>query len=189
MFDKISTVKFSPMVFILYLIPATLAPYISIGLTSAYLIIYAVHSLCPVKMLRRLENAIKTTEEDMGRAKVECMREHVELMDGARRLFEVKLSASKIQTKMFEARKQTGKKYVQEIRGIMQDIYKCAKDVKDIQTATLLTIEAERQRQLSENVKKSREAIDAILSHTRHTHLFRPFAAASGTNSQQESDM
>ncbi|KAJ7153410.1 hypothetical protein C8R43DRAFT_1126704 [Mycena crocata] len=187
MVDTISTRKTSLILLVLYLVPVTIAPYISLGLTCASLIIYAVHSRCPVKTLSRLEDAIKTTEEIMERAKVECMRNHVELMDGASRLFRAKLSASKMQTRMFEARKKTGKKYLQEIRGIMQHIDKYTKEVREIQTATLLTMEVERQRQLSENVDKSRDALDAILSPTHHAHLFRRFAA--GANFKQESDM
>jgi len=76
-------------------------------------------------------------------------------------IFSAKLSASKIQTRLLETGSvTTWEEYLQKIRGILQSINKCAKDVKEIQTST---IEAERQRQLSEGIKEFHETIDAVI--------------------------
>ncbi|KAJ7686623.1 hypothetical protein B0H14DRAFT_3176822 [Mycena olivaceomarginata] len=88
--------------------------------------------------------------------------------------FSAKLSVSKIQTHLLEARSvKTWGEYLEKVKEILQSIDECAKEVKDIQTSILLTIEAERQRQLCEGIKEVRETIDAtICSSMRAFHLF-----------------
>jgi hypothetical protein len=54
--------------------------------------------------------------------------------------FSAKLSASKIQTRLLEARSvKTWGEYLEKVKGILQSIDKCAKEVKDIQTSILVS--------------------------------------------------
>ncbi|KAJ7792101.1 hypothetical protein B0H14DRAFT_2624309 [Mycena olivaceomarginata] len=78
-----------------------------------------------------------------------------------------RLSASKVQSRLLETHSvETWEKlleYLQSLRDIMQKINQCAKDVKKIQTSTLLTIEAECQRQLFEGIKEVCEIRETII--------------------------
>ncbi|KAF7356279.1 hypothetical protein MVEN_00959700 [Mycena venus] len=142
--------------------------YIVLTLGSATLIIYAANRQRPSHKLSRIEDAIQVAEETLERAKADCARKHMELVDGARRLLKAKLSASIIQAQLLEPRSITTRKefveYLRKVKGIMQSINQCAKDVKEIQTSTLLTIEAERQRKLSEEIKEAGEIFDTGIS-------------------------
>jgi hypothetical protein len=54
--------------------------------------------------------------------------------------FSAKLSASKIQTRLLEARSvKTWGEYLEKVKGILQSIDECAKEVKDIQTSILVS--------------------------------------------------
>jgi hypothetical protein len=54
--------------------------------------------------------------------------------------FSAKLSVSKIQTCLLEARKiKTWGEYLEKVKEILQSINKCAKEVKDIQTSILVS--------------------------------------------------
>ncbi|KAJ7788514.1 hypothetical protein B0H13DRAFT_1936591, partial [Mycena leptocephala] len=115
----------------------------------------------PSYKLSQLEDMIKIVEEMLKRARGNCARDHGEL------------SASKVQSRLLKTRNDTTwKKYLQSLRGIMQSIDECAKKVKKIQTSTLLTIQTEHQRQLSEGIKEFREVTDAVIcSSTREGRM------------------
>jgi hypothetical protein len=56
--------------------------------------------------------------------------------------FSAKLSASKIQTRLLEARGvKTWGEYLEKVREILQSIDECAKEVKDIQTSILVSVQ------------------------------------------------
>ncbi|KAJ7353227.1 hypothetical protein DFH08DRAFT_804805 [Mycena albidolilacea] len=90
-----------------------------------------------------------------------------------------------IQTRLLEARsvKKWGE-YLKKVKGILQSIDECAKEVKDIQTSILLTIEAKRQRQLCEGIKEVCETINATICssmrHERTLTLRRRFESENG---------
>ncbi|KAJ7896929.1 hypothetical protein B0H13DRAFT_1884803 [Mycena leptocephala] len=138
--------------------------YIGLSLVVTSFIIYAANCQRPSYKLSQLEDKIKIVEEMLKHAREKCARDHVELTNEARRLLEAKLSVSKIQSRLLKTRNDTTwKKYLQSLRGIMQSIDECAKKVKKIQTSTLLTIQTEHQRQLSEGIKEFREVADAVI--------------------------
>ncbi|KAJ7493477.1 hypothetical protein FB451DRAFT_1550965 [Mycena latifolia] len=163
MCDVISAFQTSIVFGALSLVPGNTFRYIGLGLASASLTVYAVHHQGPSQKLARLEGTVKDTEEIMEQAKLDCLRNGVELMDRETRLLHVKLSVSKIKSQMLEARDTPWNEYFQKIIGIWQSIDKGEKDIKQIQTSTLLTIEGERQRRLSEGIKESREIFDAVV--------------------------
>ncbi|KAJ7787597.1 hypothetical protein B0H14DRAFT_2629165 [Mycena olivaceomarginata] len=104
--------------------------------------------------LGRLEYAIEACEEILKHAKANCARNHVDLMNGTRRLLEAKLSASKIQTRLLETRSVTTWEEFRGISGRLGGNYAGHQS---------LTIEAERQRQLSEGLKEVREIHETVI--------------------------
>ncbi|KAJ7704080.1 hypothetical protein B0H17DRAFT_1127096 [Mycena rosella] len=172
MSNPTSTLQTSLLFGALSMLPGNTFPYIALGLASASLGAYAVQHYSPSQRLLRLEHAITATEEILAGAKLNCARDHMTLIERGGLLLEAKLSASEIQTKILEPRDKTREEYFQAFKEIMEDISKCTKDVKEIQTATLLTIEAERQRKLSEGIKDSEDVFNAVVrSPTRHAQL------------------
>ncbi|KAF8143378.1 hypothetical protein K438DRAFT_1783781 [Mycena galopus ATCC 62051] len=137
--------------------------YIALGLASISGILYIANGQRPSNKLAGVKNAIESMEKSLQRTKEECMRSHLEVVDLGGRLFEAKLSASKVQTRMLDTpRVTTYKEVVQYLQygwDIMQDIMKCAKEVEEIRTKTLRIIEAERQHQFSAGIQESREII------------------------------
>ncbi|KAF8123964.1 hypothetical protein K438DRAFT_1792005 [Mycena galopus ATCC 62051] len=165
--------------------------YIVLGLASTSGILYIANGQRPSNKLAGVKNAIESVEESLRRAKEECMRSHLEVVDLGGSLFEAKLSASKVQTRMLDTpRVTTYKEVVQYLQygwDIIQDIMKCAKEVEEIHTKTLRIIEAERQHQFSAGIQESREIIGGattfsfaralkltqILSYIRETSWLR----------------
>ncbi|KAJ7353226.1 hypothetical protein DFH08DRAFT_934237 [Mycena albidolilacea] len=161
-------------------------PYILLGLGAASLIVYAANRQTPSYKLGRIEDAIIATEEIQQHAEANGARGQLKWMDHAKRLLDVKLSASKIQTRLLEARSiTTWGEYLEKVKAILESIDECAQEVKNIQTSILLTIEAERQRQLCEGIKEVRETIDATIyssmRHERTLTLRRRFESEAGT--------
>ncbi|KAF7356282.1 hypothetical protein MVEN_00960000 [Mycena venus] len=144
--------------------------YILLGLGSASLLIYAANRQRPSHKLGQVEGKIKVAEEILKRAKASSARNHVEMMDDTSRLLEAKISASKIRDRLLKTQSVTTWKelveYLQDLRDISQRINQCAKEVKEVHTSTLLTIEAERRRQFSEGIKECRELQDTVVAHT-----------------------
>ncbi|KAJ7353229.1 hypothetical protein DFH08DRAFT_804807 [Mycena albidolilacea] len=159
----------------LALVAGNATPYTLLGLGAVSLAVYAINRQTPSAKLGRVEDAIIVTEKIQQHAKANSARDQVN----------AKLSASKIQTRLLEARSiKTWGEYLEKVKGILQSIDKCAKEVKDIQTSILLTIEAERQRQLCKGIKEVRETIDATICssmrHERTLTLRRRFESETG---------
>ncbi|KAF8192762.1 hypothetical protein K438DRAFT_1762087 [Mycena galopus ATCC 62051] len=145
--------------------PGNAFHYTVLGLVvTSTTIVYIANHQSPLYKLRRVEDAIELVKKTLEHAKATCTRDQIELMHSGWRLASVKLSASKIQTRILETRRvETWEEYLQNVRRILQSIDECAKQVKEIQTSTLLTIEAERQRQISEDIDEVRDTINATV--------------------------
>ncbi|KAF8192773.1 hypothetical protein K438DRAFT_1762094 [Mycena galopus ATCC 62051] len=150
-------------------VPGTTFHYIILGLvTASATIFYVANRQSPTYKLRCVGDAIEVTKKILEHGRATCARGQVDLMYSGWRLAGVKLSASKIQTRLLETRSgETWGEYVQNVREILQSINKCAKKVKEIQTSILLSIEAERQRQISEDIEHARDTIDATIYSSR----------------------
>ncbi|KAJ7772505.1 hypothetical protein B0H14DRAFT_2966283, partial [Mycena olivaceomarginata] len=144
------------------LVAGNASPYTLLGLGAASLAVYAINRQTPSAKLGRVEDAIIVTEKIQQHTKANSARDQVKWLEYGKRLLDAKLSVSKIQTRLLEARNViTWGEYLEKVKEILQSIDECAKEVKDIQTSILLTIEAERQRQLCEGIKEARETINA----------------------------
>ncbi|KAJ7353182.1 hypothetical protein DFH08DRAFT_956263 [Mycena albidolilacea] len=138
--------------------------YTLLGLGAASFAVYAANHQTPWYKLGRVQDTIIAIEKIQPYAEANCARDQVKWLEYGKRLLDAKLSASKIQTRLLEARSvKTWGEYLEKVKEILQSIDECAKEVKDIQTSILLAIEAERQRQLCEGIKEVRETIDATI--------------------------
>ncbi|KAJ7791567.1 hypothetical protein B0H14DRAFT_3566431 [Mycena olivaceomarginata] len=161
-------------------------PYILLSFGAASFTVYTANRQTPSYKLHRVADVIIATEKIRQHAEANGARDQVKWMDYERRLLDAKLSVSKIQTRLLEARSvTTWGEYLEKIKEILQSIEECAKEVKDIETSILLTIEAERQRRLCEGIKEVRETIDATIyssmRHERTLTLRRRFESEAGT--------
>ncbi|KAF8143412.1 hypothetical protein K438DRAFT_1783812 [Mycena galopus ATCC 62051] len=140
--------------------------YIVWGLVTTSGIIYAANQQRPSIKLGRVEVVIESVEETLKHTKENCVENHIELVHLTSRLFEAKLSASKIQTRMLETRSVTTYKefvqYLQALFKIMRDLTQCAKKAEEICTSTLRIIEVELQRQLAAGIEDSREIMNRV---------------------------
>ncbi|KAJ7353223.1 hypothetical protein DFH08DRAFT_1077472, partial [Mycena albidolilacea] len=148
----------------LALVAGNTFPYTLLGIGAASLTVYAANCQTPSYKLGRVEDAIIATEKIRQHAEANGARDQVKWLEYGKRLLDAKLSVSKIQTRLLEARSvTTWGEYLEKVKAILQSTNECAKEVKDIQTSILLTIEAERQRQLCEGIKEVRKTIDATI--------------------------
>ncbi|KAF7356277.1 hypothetical protein MVEN_00959500 [Mycena venus] len=187
------TVSTSIVLAVLSLVPEN--RYILLGLSLASLITYAANRQRPLHKLGQVEGMIKVVEETLERAQANSARNHVEVMDETSRLLEAKISASKIQDRLLKTQSVTTwnefVEYLQDLREITQSISQCAKEVKEVRTSILLTIEAERRRQFSERIKECHEILDSVVSSSaRRPHAARRhFASPVTGNTSQKSSM
>ncbi|KAJ7474819.1 hypothetical protein FB451DRAFT_1174249 [Mycena latifolia] len=157
------TLQSSIVIWALSLIPGSIFCYVILALACASLMIYAAHRIRPSTRLERLNNALTTTTEILARAKSECLRDLLDLADKETVLLQVKLSASKIQTRLLEARDASWETYLHKIRAISHSLDRCERQVRELQTSTLLIIESENQRKLAEHINESREIVNMVL--------------------------
>ncbi|KAJ7726818.1 hypothetical protein DFH07DRAFT_970349 [Mycena maculata] len=164
MCDPVASLKSSAIFWLTSLLPATVASYTGLGLTSASLAIYIIHRQSPPEKLSRLKDTIKAGENILKHTKWECPREYVNLIGIGERLLEAKLSASQIQSRIWRAaNEENWKDYAKTMWEILKSIDKCAKEVKKIQRDALLIMEGERQRQISEGIEESRKVQAAVV--------------------------
>ncbi|KAJ7806611.1 hypothetical protein B0H14DRAFT_3767690, partial [Mycena olivaceomarginata] len=145
--------------------------YILLALASALVVVNIANARRPTQKLERTKHAINACKELLEGAKLTCPRDHVELTERARRLSEVEMSASRIQVQLLEKHPDfiTWKGCVKYVKG-MCDIWnkrnQCAKDVREIEKSTLLTIEPDNQRKSGENIRDCDEICDALSSQS-----------------------
>ncbi|KAJ7202528.1 hypothetical protein GGX14DRAFT_570634 [Mycena pura] len=73
---------------------------------------------------------------------------------------------SQLKCQLIETESRGWKEYLRDVRGLLQSIDKCTKDVKSIQTKIQLLIEQDTQRKLDDEIQKTREMLAAI--HSGH---------------------
>ncbi|KAF8171390.1 hypothetical protein K438DRAFT_1773236 [Mycena galopus ATCC 62051] len=141
--------------------------YILMDLVSTSGIVYIANRERPSNRLGRVEVAIKSVEETLKHVNEGSARNDLEVIDLTTRLFEAKLSASKIRTRMLERRNVASYKefmqYLQYVRDILREIAK-RRWRKSAQKHWWRIIEAERQHQFSVGIKESREILDTVTS-------------------------
>ncbi|KAJ6461348.1 hypothetical protein C8R45DRAFT_1080861 [Mycena sanguinolenta] len=136
----------------------------SLGLAS--LVLYAADRQRPSNKLEPLEASIYSTGETLAKAKASCTRSYAELMDVTSQFYEAKLSVSNIKSRLLEPHSVSTwgelKEFMWNSIKIWQSIRRCGKKVKEIESSVLRIVEAERQRELSQDIQTSREIITSL---------------------------
>ncbi|KAJ7347787.1 hypothetical protein DFH08DRAFT_1001061 [Mycena albidolilacea] len=131
-------------------IPATILPYLALGLLSTSFIIYGLRYSCPAVTLDRLENTITAVEDSiLIHAKAKCMRDYLALVEAETRFLRTKLAVSRLHSRLLEARSMSGwKNYLRAILTISRALAMLEREVRDIQTSLLVLIEAAQQESI-----------------------------------------
>jgi hypothetical protein len=141
----------------LSLIPSKTLHYVGLGAATASILIYAAQYNHPATRHARLNTAISATTEIMERAKSQCRRDQLDLIEAERRLFQcgacllldlfvliiffrAKLCASQMQCCLLEARDGSWKIYFEKIRAIAPSLHRCESLVREIQTSALVGV-------------------------------------------------
>ncbi|KAJ7173936.1 hypothetical protein C8R43DRAFT_631151 [Mycena crocata] len=147
----------------LSLIPNPFLHYIGLAIIiSSSFIVHAIRHHRPSIHLRRINKAVAVTVQLLARAKLECARDQFELAAEERRLVEVKLAASRIQSLLLGACDAPWKIYLQTMRAVFLSLDNCEREIHKVQTATLLIIEAEHQRKLEHDINESLGILNAV---------------------------
>ncbi|KAJ6461363.1 hypothetical protein C8R45DRAFT_1028163 [Mycena sanguinolenta] len=140
--------------------------YILWTLGSVSLVWYAANRQRPSNKLGPLEALTDSLGRTLQFAKGTCARNYLELVDITREFLELKLSASNIRFRLLETHDvSTWKEFVEYVRHsteIWQSIQQCEKKATEIRTSILCIIEAEHQRELSEEIQTSREIFSSL---------------------------
>ncbi|KAF8170040.1 hypothetical protein K438DRAFT_1773963 [Mycena galopus ATCC 62051] len=128
---------------VLSLLPDTRWILLTLGLAGWG--IHIANGQHPTNKLRRVEDRIKSVNETLKHANENCPRNYPELVLVTGRLFEEKLSVSKIKDRMLEPPSirsvTTYEEFVQYLKcilEIMRDVIQCAKKVEGIRTSILV---------------------------------------------------
>ncbi|KAF8183094.1 hypothetical protein K438DRAFT_1767146 [Mycena galopus ATCC 62051] len=138
-----------------FLISSNIFPYLSLGLVSASFIVYVLQYCCRSAGLDRLNDTITIAN---------CGRDYLALAEINTRFLRTKLTASRLHTRLLEARSFPGwKDYAQTIMAVSLRLPALRREVRDVHTSALVLIEAAHQRKLTEDIKESQETMDAAL--------------------------
>ncbi|KAJ7809540.1 hypothetical protein B0H14DRAFT_2865970 [Mycena olivaceomarginata] len=164
MSDASDILQSSALIWTLSLIPATIFPYLTLGLLSTYFIIYALRRNRPAVRVDRLKNGITVVDEILTHAKAKCMHDYLALIQAESRLLRTKLAVSRLHSRLLEARHMPGwKTYFRDIFTISRAVAILEREVRDIQTSLLVLIEAAHQRKLTEDIHEGQEIGDGVL--------------------------
>ncbi|KAJ7347802.1 hypothetical protein DFH08DRAFT_936598, partial [Mycena albidolilacea] len=164
MCDASNILQSSVLLWTLSLIPATIFPYLALGLLSTSFIIYALRYNCPAVRVDRLKNEITVVEEILTDAKAKCIRDYLALVEAETRFLRTKLAVSRLHSRLLEARNIPGwKNYLHDIFTISRALAILERQVRDIKTSLLVLIEAAHQRKLTEDIREGQEIGDGVL--------------------------
>ncbi|KAJ7347794.1 hypothetical protein DFH08DRAFT_1001070 [Mycena albidolilacea] len=164
MYDTSDILQSSVLFWTLSLIPATIFPYLTLGLLSTSFIIYGLHYSCPTVTLDRLDNTITAVEEILTHAKAKCMRDYLALVKAETQFLRTKLAASRLHSRLLEAHNMPGwKTYLCDIFTILRALAILGREVRDIKMSFLVLIEAAHQRKLTKDIHEGQEIVDSVL--------------------------
>ncbi|KAJ6583930.1 hypothetical protein DFH09DRAFT_1359878 [Mycena vulgaris] len=146
----------------LALIPNDTLRYTALAVAMGLAIIHGIHLKQPSTQLIQLEKTIRATAGIMESAKSRCPRDQLSLAEAWVRLLEAQRSASIIQCRIIETTWLTWKVY----RLLSREIAECIKDVRKIRTAVQCTMEAERQRKLTEDISEAQFTLTTFRAPT-----------------------
>ncbi|KAF8183089.1 hypothetical protein K438DRAFT_1975339 [Mycena galopus ATCC 62051] len=164
MCDTSNTLPSSALSSTTFLIPSNIFPYLSLGLVSASFIICVLQYCCCSVRLGRLNDTITTVDELLDHTKANCRWDYLALAEINTRFLRTKLTASRLHTRLLEARNfPSWKDYVQTMMAVSLRLPALRREVRGVHTSLLVLIEAAHQRKLTEDINESQETMDAAL--------------------------
>ncbi|KAJ7347808.1 hypothetical protein DFH08DRAFT_808585 [Mycena albidolilacea] len=164
MCDASEILQSSVLFWTLSRIPATIFPYLALGLLSTSFIIYTLHHNCPAVRVDQLKNGITIVEEILTNAKANCMRDYFTLVKAETQFLRTKLAVSRLHSRLLEARNIPGwKNYLHGIFTISRALAILEREMRDTQTSLLVLIEAAYQRKLTGDIREGQEIGDGVL--------------------------
>ncbi|KAJ6480285.1 hypothetical protein C8R45DRAFT_1100874 [Mycena sanguinolenta] len=154
----------SLLFFTLSLIPSNVLRYPALGVAAISLVVYSICSNLPSAGLTQVNDAIIVVDGILTRAKAECMRDHLLLVECEIGLLRTKLSASEIHSQILEIHAMSWKHYLQNRIAISKSLARSERELRAIQTSLLLLIEAAHQRKLAEDLNLNAEIVVGVPS-------------------------
>ncbi|KAK7048728.1 hypothetical protein R3P38DRAFT_1876348 [Favolaschia claudopus] len=146
--DSLSRLPCSLLLASLSFIPNDTLRYTAVGLAAGAGVLSAIHLKRPSVQLKNLETTVNETEDLIRAAKEFCSRDVLILAEESVRLLEIKRSVSIIQCRILDSNTLAWKKY----RLLWGEVSETAKKVKKTRTTVQLIMEAERQRQFTDDI-------------------------------------
>ncbi|KAK7022149.1 hypothetical protein R3P38DRAFT_3270975 [Favolaschia claudopus] len=172
----VSQLQSSLLIALLSLIPNNILRYTAVGLTAGAGAAYTVHLKRPSVCLRHLDDVIEKTEAIFNRAAQKIFSSDSRaLTEEGVKLLEVKRSASGIRYRILDSGTPTWKIY----RDLCRDIGECVKKIEKVGTSVQRIVEAEHQRQLTEDINATR----IVLGHSTGVNEYPPSARNRGSHS------
>ncbi|KAJ7194034.1 hypothetical protein GGX14DRAFT_587067 [Mycena pura] len=150
------------LVAVLAVVPGNTAHYIYLGPASASLAYHVARRQTPAARINHLSATIASANQPLARAPSTSARDQVMSMDHQLLLRTAEKLKSQLQCQLLEIESQGWTEYLRGVRGFLQSIDKCTKDVKCIQTKLQLSIEEDIQRKLDDEIQRSREVLAVI---------------------------
>ncbi|KAJ7194056.1 hypothetical protein GGX14DRAFT_587125 [Mycena pura] len=162
--SSILVAGWSTLVAGLALVPGNTARYICLTLIFGLLGYHAARGQPPAAKIQALTAAIASANQLLTRAPCISARDQVLSMEQELRLRTAEKLKSQLKCQLIEIECHGWKEYLRDVRGLLQSINKCTKDVKRIQSKLQLSIEWDTQRKLDDEIQVSREMFAAIHS-------------------------
>ncbi|KAJ7145594.1 hypothetical protein C8R44DRAFT_896694 [Mycena epipterygia] len=175
----------SPALLVLVsLIPNNNIRYAMLALGASITVLYRVNLQRPSFRLAHLEDSVGGTEEIIREAKALCSRDHLSLTNDEVSLLKVRRSMCILRSTLLQI---PGMNWTLEgfknYRRLRRDIYQCEKEVKRIQVAVQLTVEAERERKYTGDIWETEAIVTAVrdprgtIAHSHHGVSYILFGA------------
>ncbi|KAF8215126.1 hypothetical protein K438DRAFT_1749210 [Mycena galopus ATCC 62051] len=150
--DPLSHLPTSFLLALVAAIPNHTIRYFALSLIICFGVLCTIHLKSPSTQLRRLGTIIHETDELLRRAMAQCPREYIKLVEQMGRLLEANKTTSLIKCRILTS--AGGWFSWTNYRVLSSAIGECAKRVKTIHTTAQLTIEAEHQRKINDDINE-----------------------------------
>ncbi|KAJ7145609.1 hypothetical protein C8R44DRAFT_863484 [Mycena epipterygia] len=146
------------------LIPNNNIRYAMLSLVASITVLYGAHLQRPSIRLAQLEHTVDQTKEMIQGAKAMCPRAGHSLAVKEVCLLKVRRSMCILRSTLLQIPGMgwTPERF-EDYRQLCRDIYQCEKEVKMIQVAAKITVEAELKRKYTQDIRETEAIVTAVL--------------------------
>ncbi|KAJ7113980.1 hypothetical protein C8R44DRAFT_984551 [Mycena epipterygia] len=155
-YDNISS---SILLVLLSLIPSNNVRYMVLGLGVSVAVLYAGHLKRPSMRIHHLAGTVSDTENNIKKAKSMCPRDHISLTEESVCLLKVRRSMCNIRCALLQMPRLGWTLNIEHYWQLARDIYQCEKEMKRIQTAVQLIVEAECKRKYTNYIDETQAIV------------------------------